>query len=71
MMRSAANVFAPEKFTGKMMAHLLKIFRRSGGQSLLEYVLIISLIAIILIVSLNLLGATIVSIPIATIVAIL
>ena len=70
-MRPAANGFVPEKLSREMMARLLNIIRRSKGQSLVEYVLIISLIAIILIVSLNALGATIVAVPIAAIVAIL
>ncbi len=67
MKRPALNEFAP----GKMMTRLRKIFRRNGGQSLVEYVLIISLIAIVLIASLNLLGATIVAIPFANVIAVL
>ena len=65
------NGFTPEKLSGKMMTHLRKIFRRGEGQSLVEYVLIIALIAIILIVSLNTLGATIVAIPFANVIAVL
>ena len=71
MMRPATNGFSPKKLSGKVMARLLKIFWRSEGQSLVEYVLIISLIAIILIVTLNALGASIVALPIASIVAVL
>ncbi len=62
-----ASQFVPEKVT----ALLRGMFRRDEGQSLVEYVLIIALIAIILIASLNTLGTAIVNIPIAAVVAVL
>ena len=52
------------------MAALLRgVFRRDEGQSLVEYVPIIALISIIMVASLNALGAAIVNVPIAAVVA--
>ena len=69
MMRPATDDFTPEKLSVEMVARLLNIFRRGEGQSLVEYVLIISLVAIIMIVTLNTLGASIVAIPFANVIA--
>jgi Flp pilus assembly pilin Flp len=54
-----------------MTALLRGMFRRDEGQSLVEYVLIISLVAIILIASLNALTTGIVNLPLATVIAVL
>ncbi len=57
--------FVPEKMT----ALLRGLLRRDEGQSLVEYVLIIALVSIVLVASLNALGAAIVAVPIAAVVA--
>ena len=54
-----------------MLRKLIRMHRRKNGQSLVEYVLIIALIAIVLIVALNQLGVAIVTIPFATVIAVL
>lgn len=58
-----------ESWCEKMMTLCRSLVRKSEGQGLLEYVLIISLIAIVLIASLTSLGTAIQNIPLSAVVA--
>ncbi len=67
--RSVAKGYVFERSRAGMTALLREISRSGEGQSLVEYVLIVALVSVVLIAGLNALGASIVNIPIATIVA--
>ncbi len=67
--RWVAKGYVSERSRAGMTALLREISRSGEGQSLVEYVLIVALVSVVLIAGLNALGASIVNIPIATIVA--
>lgn len=69
MKRFIGDGLVSPKWGAKFKTLPRELYRRKEGQSLVEYVLILSLISIVMIAALSGLGSAIVDLPIASVIA--